>query len=311
MSLGMQWAGFDSVAAVEVDKDAAATYRRNFPSANVWNGRIGDIQDSDVPSLVGTRAIDVLLGGCPCQGFSIAGRRDPEDPRNALFWETIRFARLLRPQFVVLENVPGIITMQGGQVLELIRSEFSAIGYPDMTVLILEAADYGVPQYRPRAIFVANRLGVKNPYPNAVVTPEDHRSIESAIEDLAVVQRDLATNHDWTHHSPQMVERLSKVEPGGSLYDSYTDAWKRQYTGVPSMTIKENHGGSHIHYHLDRTLSAREMARLQSFPDSFFFEGRMKRAMFQIGNAVPPVLAKHIGLAVRTRLRQPEDQEVV
>jgi DNA (cytosine-5)-methyltransferase 1 len=94
------------------------------------------------------------------------------------------------------------------------------------------------------------------------------------------------------------MERLSKVPPGGSLYETFFDAFKRQYKGLPSMTIKENHGGTHIHPYLNRCISAREMARLQTFPDSFFFTGSMKKAMWQIGNAVPPLLGENIGRAV-------------
>ena len=99
-----------------------------------------------------------------------------------------------------------------------------------------------------------------------------------------------------------MIKRMSKVKPGHSLYEKWLDANKRQYKGVPSMTIKENHGTTHIHYDLNRTLSAREMARLQSFPDSFKFSGRMKRVFWQVGNAAPPLLFKHLGLALTPRL---------
>ena len=101
-----------------------------------------------------------------------------------------------------------------------------------------------------------------------------------------------------------MIKRPAKVEPGHSLYKTYSDANKRQYKGLPSMTIKENHGTTHIHYDLNRTLSAREMARLQSFPDSFEFSGRMKRVFWQVGNAAPPLLFKHLGLAVTPKLTE-------
>jgi DNA (cytosine-5)-methyltransferase 1 len=303
MSLGFEQAGFQSKLAVEIDTDAAATYRTNFPCCSVWNDDVSLLSNDHALELLGGQQIHVLLGGFPCQGFSVAGKRDPNDPRNQLFWETIRFADLLEPEFVVLENVPGVLTMQQGEVANMIREEFHKIGYPRMTILILEAADYGVPQYRPRAIFVANRSGLSNPYPKALLAARDHVSIDSAIGALKALDRDPAINHEWTRHSSNMIKRLSGVEPGGSLYDSYADAWKRQYSGVPSMTVKENHGGSHIHYELDRTLSAREMALLQSFPDSFFFEGRMKRVMFQVGNAVPPLLAHHVARAIRSELR--------
>ncbi len=303
MSLGFEQAGFQSMLAVEIDPDAAATYRMNFPRCHVWNDDVAHLSNDHTLELLGGQQVHALLGGFPCQGFSVAGKRDPNDPRNQLFWETIRFADLLKPEFVVLENVPGVLTMQQGEVANMIREEFHKIGYPRMTILILEAADYGVPQYRPRAIFVANRNGLSNPYPRALLAAQNHVSIDSAIGDMMCLDRDPTTSHEWTRHSPSMIKRLSEIEPGGSLYDSYADAWKRQYSGVPSMTVKENHGGSHVHHKLDRTLSAREMARLQSFPDSFSFEGRMKRVMFQVGNAVPPLLAHHVARALRTELR--------
>jgi len=165
-------------------------------------------------------------------------------------------------------------------------------------VAILEAAAYGVPQIRPRVIFIANRLRRKNPYPQPQLLPEQYNSIESAIADLPPYTPMPEINHEWTRHSPEYTERIAQVPPGGSLYETYVDAFKRQYPGKPSMTVKENHGGTHIHPYLNRVISAREMARLQTFPDSFIFEGTMKKAMWQIGNAVPPRLAECIGYAL-------------
>jgi DNA (cytosine-5)-methyltransferase 1 len=171
-----------------------------------------------------------------------------------------------------------------------------------MSVHILEAADYGVAQLRPRTIFIANRFGLKNPYPKPQLKPEEYAPIEAAIDDLKNKAPDPAINHEWTKHKKDFVERIKQVKPGCSLYEKFYDAYKRQYKGVPSMTIKENHGGTHIHYELDRCISAREMARLQSFPDSFIFEGTMKKAMWQIGNAVAPVMFKNIALGIIPQL---------
>jgi DNA (cytosine-5)-methyltransferase 1 len=165
-------------------------------------------------------------------------------------------------------------------------------------VAILESAAYGVPQIRPRAIFIANRLGMPNPYPQSQLNQEEYKAIESAISDLPEYTPIPEINHEWTKHSREYMERLAQVPPGGSLYTKYVDAFKRQYPGKPSMTVKENHGGTHIHPYLNRVISAREMARLQTFPDSFIFEGSMKKAMWQIGNAVPPRLAECIGYAL-------------
>ena len=197
-----------------------------------------------------------------------------------------------------MENVPGILTMQKGAVKDAIREAFAEAGYPHASVAILEAATYGVPQLRPRAIFMANRFGLPNPYPKPQLTSAEYKPIESAISDLPAWQPVPEINHEWTRHSAAYMERIAQVPPGGSLYPTFLDAFKRQYPGLPSMTIKENHGGTHIHPHLNRVISAREMARLQTFPDTFIFEGPMKKAMWQIGNAVPPRLAECIGHAL-------------
>jgi DNA (cytosine-5)-methyltransferase 1 len=185
--------------------------------------------------------------------------------------------------------------MKKGRVKQAIFEEFESIGYSNVSVAILESAAYGVPQIRPRAIFIANRFGMENPYPKPQLSPEQYKPIESAIDDLPAYTPIPEINHEWTRHSPEYMERIAKVPPGGSLYETYADAFKRQYPGKPSMTIKENHGGTHIHPHLNRVISAREMARLQTFPDSFIFAGTMKKAMWQIGNAVPPRLAECVG----------------
>ena len=248
--------------------------------------------------LIGGQDVHVLAGGFPCQGFSVAGERNPEDERNQLFKQMVRFTKLLNPMFVVGENVPGIVTMDDGRFMNEIFNSFNEIGYT-ITARVLESADFGVPQYRPRTIFVANRFGVANPYPEEILSAENHVTIEEAIDDLKNTPRNPAINHEWTAHRKSTIERIKKVAPGHSLYATYADAFKRQYRGRPSMTVKENHGGTHIHHELDRCISAREMARLQSFPDDFIFKGTMKRAMFQLGNAVPPLLARHVALALR------------
>jgi DNA (cytosine-5)-methyltransferase 1 len=171
-------------------------------------------------------------------------------------------------------------------------------------VRILEAATFGVPQLRTRAIFIGNRFDLPNPYPKEIFAKEKYKSIMAAIDDLKDLPRNPTTNHEWTAHKKAMEKRIAKVKPGESLYPSFTDAYKRQYSNVPSMTAKENHGGTHIHYEKNRVLSARELARLQTFPDDFRFEGGMKKAYWQIGNAVPCLMAKHIGLAIREGLKK-------
>jgi len=295
---GFSQAGFNPIASAEINPIASATHNRNFPNCHHFCGDIKAFQTREWLSQIGSPSVHLVVGGPPCQGFSVAGKRDPNDPRNHLFQEFIRIVSEVRPWYVVMENVPGILTLKKGQVKQSIFETFEAIGYTNISVAILESAAYGVPQIRPRAIFIANRFGMQNPYPNPQLLPEQYQPIESAISDLPAYEPIPSINHEWTRHSPEYMERISKVPPGGSLYKTYVDAFKRQYPGKPSMTIKENHGGTHIHPHLNRVISAREMARLQTFPDSFIFEGTMKKAMWQIGNAVPPRLAECIGYAL-------------
>lgn len=295
MSLGFRNAGFGILSAVELIDVAAQTHHANFPESHIY---CGDISEYSPLEFLRRKQVQVVVGGPPCQGFSVAGKRDPNDPRNKLFREFVRVVDELKPDYFVMENVPGILTMQKGKVADAILEAFEEIGYPDVSIAILETAKLGVAQLRSRAIFIGNRHGLSNPFPAPLLEQENYVPIESVIFDLPPDTPLPEINHEWTKHSKKFIERISKVKPGESLYPSFLDAYKRQYMGVPSMTIKENHGGTHIHPYLDRCISAREMARLQSFPDSFIFCGSMKKAMWQIGNAVAPLMSESIAKAL-------------
>lgn len=294
LSLGIKQAGFNKIADVEILPFAVETLKYNFPEAKHYNG---DISKFDVQEYTEGAKIHLVVGGPPCQGFSVAGKRNPEDERNFLFQQYHRVVKEIKPWFFILENVPGILTLKKGHYYEEIIKGFNELGY-NVSVRILECADYGVPQLRSRAIFIGNRFGLKNPYPQKIYSSENYKTIDEAIKDLENMPRNPEINHEWTKHSPEFEARIAKVPPGGSLYETFRDAFKRQRVGHPSMTIKENHGGTHIHYKLNRCISTREMARLQTFPDDFIFKGTPKEGFKQVGNAVPPTLAKHIGLAV-------------
>lgn len=292
---GLKQAGFNPIASVEINEIASQTHIKNFPECKHY---CGDIEQYNPKEYVGDKEIHLVVGGPPCQGFSVAGKRDPKDPRNKLFHQFVRIVDELKPHYFVMENVPGILTIEKGAVRVAIIEAFQEIGYENVSVSILEAAQFGVAQIRTRAIFIGNRKGLPNPFPSPLLNQSQYVPIEKVISDLPSSMRIPEINHEWTKHSKDFENRISKVLPGGSLYETFFDAFKRQYLGVPSMTIKENHGGTHIHPTLNRCISAREMARLQSFPDSFIFEGSMKKAMWQIGNAVPPRLAECIGYAL-------------
>lgn len=308
LTLGFKQANYNPLFGVEQDPDAAATYDRNFDSAVHLHKDIREVTKEEIDEILGDKTVHVLLAGFPCPGFSIAGERDPEDERNFLYQEIIWLLDVIDPWFLAMENVPGITTIDEGRAFQTILNDFEDAGYP-LTVQILEAADYEVPQIRARSVFLGNKFGKKNPYPKPVLDEEEYLACDEAIADLKGKPRTPEINHEWTNHREDTIERIAEVGPGESLYDTYKDAWKRQYPGVPSMAIKENHGGVHIHPELNRCISSREMARLQSFPDDFIFEGRMKRTFVQIGNAVPVNLANHVARGLRPTLDEIRDEQ--
>ena len=207
---GMRQAGFDTLLSIEIDPDASNTIKKNFPTVNHIEGNICDVHESTVRKIVGKKPIDVLSAGFPCQGFSIAGFQHIDDKRNILYKQVVRMVRTLNPKYVVMENVPGIVNMNDGNFVRDIRKLFARYGYPEMSVLILESASYGIAQIRPRTIFIANRLGKNNPYPKPILQPDEFIPIESAIRDLERRSRNSKTNHEWTEHRPNMIRRCRR-----------------------------------------------------------------------------------------------------
>lgn len=302
LSKGLEMSGLEGICGLDFFKEACMTYHRNFrhPFVN------GDIKDPSVKNLfydtvkkqLNGRKLNIVAGGFPCQGFSMAGNRIVDDPRNSLYKELIEIVQVLQPDFVICENVKGLRTMLNGLVEKKIVSDFESIGY-QINVTTLCAADYYTPQKRERVIFIGNRIGVKNYHPKPILTPKEYITTGQAIGDLMNHPIDPEFNHVPTVHRADMAKRIMETPEGESLYKGYSDAWKKCPWNEPSCTIKENHGGVNLHPKLPRVLTAREMARLQSFPDDFIFEGKKNKQLVQIGNAVPPLLGKAIGLSIR------------
>jgi len=307
LSKGLEMAGLHGICGLDWFDEAGMTYRKNFnhPFVN------GDIKSADkkkefydtVKKQLKGRKLDVVAGGFPCQGFSMAGNRIVDDPRNSLYLELIEIVKTLQPNYVICENVKGLRSMLDGKVEQKILDDFKSIGY-EMNVATLCAADYTTPQKRERVIFIGNRIGVKNLHPKAMLEPKEYVTTGQAIADLMDHPEDPDFNHVPTKHRPDMAKRMAALEEGKSLYKGYSDAWKKCPWNEASCTIKENHGGVNIHPKLPRVLTAREMARLQSFPDDFIFEGPKNKQLVQIGNAVPPYLGKAIGMAIKAMDRK-------
>jgi DNA (cytosine-5)-methyltransferase 1 len=299
---GFELAGFNNICGLDWFKEAGMTYRKNFNHAHVE----GDISSPDkkqelydkVRKGLKGKTLNVIAGGFPCQGFSMSGNRVVDDPRNSLYREMLEIVNELQPEFVVMENVKGLRSMLKGKVEQKIIEDYQAAGY-EVNVTILMAANYSTPQKRERIIFICNRVGKKNFHPEPFLNPAEFVTTREAIQDIMDLEDSVEFNHVRTKHKPEMAERLLAIPEGKSLYANYSDSWKKCPWDEASCTIKENHGGVNVHPKRGRVLTAREMARIQSFPDDFIFEGPKSKQLIQLGNAVPPYLAKAIGLAIR------------
>ena len=310
LSRGLEMAGLQGVCGLDFFKEAGMTYSRNFHHPFVYGDiTLDEIKEkfyNTVKEQLGDKKLNVVAGGFPCQGFSMAGNRIADDPRNSLYKEMLQIVKTLQPDFVICENVKGLRSMLGGAVEEKIIADYRAIGY-EMNVTTLCAADYYTPQKRERVIFIGNRLGLDNYHPKPMLLPNEYITTGQAIGDLINHPEDSDFNHVPSKHSQEMQQRMIECPEGKSLYKGYSDAWKKCPWNEASCTIKENHGGVNVHPKLPRVLTAREMARLQSFPDDFVFEGKKAKQLVQIGNAVPCLLGKAIGLSVRYSMKDKLD----
>lgn len=332
LSLGFEQAGFDVVFANEFNDSIAQAYIKNRKNPNML---VGDITKLDLPSVFGGFAdkVDVVVGGPPCQGYSQKGmRRTIHDDRNFLFKHYVKVIEIVRPRYFVMENVPNLLTAAGGYFKREIYDLFAKIGYT-LNSAVLNAADYGVPQYRRRACII----GYRGDRQVAMPEPEnDDVSIWDAISDLAyhgsgegsesseyksapesAYQKEMrkgATilfNHSATKHSKSALRRLALIPPGKGreclpkellTKSIYSGTWTRMRKADKAVTITTRFdtpsSGEFTHPFLDRAITVREAARIQSFPDDFVFHGTKTSQMKQVGNAVPPKLANAIARAI-------------
>lgn len=312
LGLGFERAGFKNIFSVEFNKEISETYKYNFPNNHLIVDDIKNITAAQIKNLKGDSDVDVIIGGPPCQGFSMAGnigRKFVDDPRNHLFREFVRVVDIVKPRMFVMENVARMATHNHGKTIEEVCNEFEKIGY-HVQYKVLNSVYYSVPQNR-RRIFV---VGVSDNMDFGYPTPSfDFKTVKDAIDDLPKLgngERSDVPNHFAMKHTQQMLDKMAYVKEGGSKQDipesirpKSGDARKyiRYDRNKPSITITGDMRKV-FHYNQNRALTPRELARIQTFPDNFIFQGNSISIQQQIGNAVPPLLAKAMANSVKQAL---------
>jgi len=272
---------FELIWANELNEAACRTYRRNIGN-HVRQGDIWTMLD-DLPSQA-----DVLIGGFPCQDISVNGKgAGISGKRSGLYRAMVEAIALVKPKIFVAENVKGLLMRHHADALQQVLADFKALGYK-VGYELYHAADYGVPQTRERVIIVGTLPDAK-PFKPPLATHEIKERITAreALQDLTTLSEDESINHVWS--------RASRSAEQGD---------RRLVADRPGYTIRaECHGNIQWHYELPRRISMREAARIQSFPDDFIFDAKLRETERQVGNAVPPVLAWHIAKAVAESLK--------
>ena len=332
LSNGFESSGIDTVTAIDNWEDSLNTFKRNHPNSRV---ELFDLGAKNLKPMFNFLSdVEVVFGGPPCQGFSISGKRDPNDPRNLLYKGFFEVVANLRPKVFVMENVPNLASMDKGRLILEIERDFHSLGY-NLNRQILLASDYGVPQNRRRLFLVGTLDEKKYQFPKPTTPSQSNKvTCYEALSDLPELsttegapysskplspyQKKMRKNskgifnHVITEHSEKTTRIISLVPDGGNYKDlpphlqttrKVNIAWTRYSSKKPSLTIDTGHR-HHFHYSYNRIPTVRESARLQSFADDFVFEGTKTSQYKQVGNAVPPLLASAIGKSVVSYLRE-------
>jgi len=301
---GYLMAGYRDLLAIEWDDNAVATLRANYPDLDIYHGDIAKITVEDVLQRTGLQPgeLDILDGSPPCQGFSTAGKRIIDDPRNQLFREYVRLLRGLRPKVFVMENVSGMVKGKMKLVFVEILKELKASGY-QVSAKLLNAMYFHVPQSRERMIFIGVRddLGMAPTHPRAESKPvtvrEALKNLPDGFDEVAPKVRGRV---------PLMMEQC---RPGMSLARSTQQnkffSWVRADWNAPCMTVQKSvtFGGFSVwHPENNRSLSGREIARVGSWPDGVIFNGDYKEWIARIGNSVPPLFMEAIARHIRREI---------
>ena len=326
LSLGFENAGFEVAAAIDMWDDDIKTYNHNRDEKVAMTISVEDFNDSVLPEIIKKEKITGIIGGPPCQGFSTVGKRDINDDRNKLYLEFYKAVTIAKPEFFVIENVRGMLTLNKGAFVEDIMRRFGpeGLGYT-ISKQLVNAADYGVPQNRYRVFFVGIRgkeflfpeahtqiLSAKDGISDLVGSDDAHYGTSPANDYQKAMRGTVKApkNQDYTSHSEQTISIINKIPDGGNIKSlppeywqvrKYNKAFERMSSSRPSNTIDTCHR-NYFHYLEPRIPTVREAARIQSFPDKFEILGTRGSQYKQVGNAVPPLLAQAIAEEIKKLL---------
>lgn len=330
-SLGFEMAGFEVVLGCDIHSPSVQTFKANHPNSSTILGDVKKVDPLMILELLNGRPLDVIIAGVPCQGFSLNNRKRHEnDDRNLMYKEFIRFIEVLQPKVVVLENVSGMKST--GNFVNEIEEDLSRAGNMIVRSKLLYAPDYGVPQKRSRLVFVGIRDEefdfslIEKTHGNG--TGKNYVTIKEAIGDLPSLKpkenktkyksepfsdyqklmresgEKTLTCHTAPNHPKETIEKIKATKPGEPMYPKFKQrirlAWDIQSPTQVSGGIRPQFQFGHPED--ARGLSIRERCRIQSFPDNFVVKGGIVQGRVQTGNAVPPLLAKAVALAIKKYL---------
>lgn len=321
LSNGLEQAGLKCLLGIDMDKDALETFKANHHHAEIFCGSITEITEKKLKELTKGETIHAIVGGPPCQGFSTVGIGDPKDERNLLFREFIRLVKILNPHFFIIENVTGLLAKKNEKTIIAIFKLFSDLGY-NLDVKVMSAEDYGVPERRRRTIFIGSRINNVITFPKPLV--KSPITVGHALKNLKT-KKGKILNHDIEKASVKSeidLKRISHIPEGKGIryeHDEKNYLPKKLFLGIDWKNTPENrlrqtkyqrldrkkpsptimtHRHNYFHPTENRYLTQREAAALQSFPNDFEFKGALSAQWRQIGNAVPPLLGKALGMTL-------------
>lgn len=313
LSIGFEQNGFKVLFANDIDDDASNTYQYNHKNVPFICSDISKISKQEIIRLTNQKKVNVLMAGIPCQSFSMSGYRirkgidNSSDPRHFLYREFFRIVDILKPDVILIENVKGILSSHGGEILKDIifsideREYFS--GYK-----LLNAYDYGVPQTRERVFIIGSRIGNNILFP----TKKNYKvPVSVALDGIS----DDSINHEKRFLKGKTLERVKYIKPGENwrklpkslqTKSIHSGAYGRIDPDKPSRTLQTRFDSPPVGYvthpYEDRALTVREGARIQTFPDDYFFTGKRMQQYKQVGNAVPVKLSYEVSKGIKIML---------